>query len=269
MTATRPPLRSSDAHWPSAAGSPEHSSATSAPSPPVRSRMPSTVSSAVKSSVSWPSDGRLLQPRAAADDDHAAGAERARELGHQQAHHARPDDHDGVARRMAAALDRVQRDRRRVEHRGLLVGQLVGHREDALDRVHDVVGVRAVDVVAVLLVHAQVAEPLAEVVPALDALAAEPAGGVRRARDARADLPAEVGRARPELDHVAAPLVARDQRPLLGPEARVVALDDVRVGAADRDRAHLAEHLVAAGRRAARRPPRRTRSARWTTSALM
>ena len=55
--------------------------------------------------------GRLRQPRAAADDDHAAGAERARALGHEQPHHAGSDDHDRVARRLPAALDRVQRDR--------------------------------------------------------------------------------------------------------------------------------------------------------------
>ena len=92
MTATRPPLRTNDAHWPSAAGSPEHSSATSAPCVDldwVDGREVDRLE---------PERGGLLQPRAAADDDHATGAGRGRELGDEQPHDARPDDDDGVAR---------------------------------------------------------------------------------------------------------------------------------------------------------------------------
>ena len=59
ITATRPPLRTAATHWPSAAGSPEHSSATSGPCPPVRSRSASTGSSAVKSTTSCPSSAAL------------------------------------------------------------------------------------------------------------------------------------------------------------------------------------------------------------------
>ena len=59
ITATRPPLRSIATHWPSAAASPEHSSATSGPSPPVISRTAATGSPAVKSTVSWPSSAAL------------------------------------------------------------------------------------------------------------------------------------------------------------------------------------------------------------------
>ena len=194
ITATRPPLRSIATHWPSAAASPEHSSATSGPSPPVISRTAATGSPAVKSTVSWPSSAALASRAPRPDHDHPAGAERPRALRDEQPHHARADDDDGVARRVAAALDRVQRDRRRVEHRRLLVGERVGHREDAAHRVHDVLRVGAVGVVPVLVVQPVVAEVLAEVVPAGHALAAEPARRVRRARDARPDLPAEVGR---------------------------------------------------------------------------
>src|SRR5205814_558585 len=94
------------------------------------------------------------------------------------------------------------------------------------------------------------AEVLADVVTALDAARADAARVVGDAGHARADLPAERGRALPQLDDLAAPLVPRDQRPLLGPEARIVALDDVRVGAADRHRAHLAQQLEPARARA-------------------
>ena len=102
----------------------------------------------------------------------------------------------------------------------------------------------------VLAVEALVAEVLAEVVAALDAEPAVAAAGVRGARHAHADLPAEVGRALPELDHLARPLVARDEREGLRPEAGEVALDDVRVGAADGDRLDAAEQLVATRPRA-------------------
>ena len=53
-------------HWPSAAGSPEHSSATSAPRPPVRSRIASTGSLGGEVDGLVPELGRLREPRAAA-----------------------------------------------------------------------------------------------------------------------------------------------------------------------------------------------------------
>jgi hypothetical protein len=144
---------------------------------------------------------------------------------------------------MPAELDRVQRDRGGVEHGGLVVTQLVGHRENALHRVHDVVGIGTLGVVAVLAMEPLVAEVLADVVAALDAEAAESTAGVRGARHPRAPLPAELGGSRAKLHHLPDPLVTRNERELLGPEARVVPGDDVRVRAADGDRLDLAEQL--------------------------
>src|SRR5947209_15859530 len=90
-------------------------------------------------------------------------------------------------------------------------------------------------------------EVLADVVAAFHAAPAVAAGGVRGAGDARADPPSEPIGAGTELDHVPAPLVAGDQRPVFGPEAGVVTLDDVRVGAADRGRPDPAQDLERSG----------------------
>ena len=188
MTATRPPLRTSSTHWPTASGAPEHSSATSAPKPSVASRTAShrvdrrEVDDLVAERRP-PSRSRRPRP----DHDDAAGAERVRALGHEQPHHARARPRRPCPRPVAAAHDGVQRDRRRVEHRGLLVGERVGDREHALDRVHDVVGVRARGVVAVLGVQAVDAEVLADVVAPLDA--APRSSRRRRARCRRRAFP--------------------------------------------------------------------------------
>src|SRR5437763_7889460 len=87
------------------------------------------------------------------------------------------------------------------------------------------------------------AEVLADVVATLDAAPAVAARRVRGPGHAAAHLPAEIRCAGTQLHDLAAPLVAGHQRPVLGPEARKVALDDVRVGAADRGRPDPAEHL--------------------------
>ena len=109
-----------------------------------------------------------------------------------------------------------------------------GSRKIVLHVVHDVGGVAALDVVPVLGVQAGLAVVLAEVVLALDALLADAAGVVAGARDAVADLPAEGLRAGAERHDLAGPLVAGREREGRGPEAGVVAVDQVGVGAADR-----------------------------------
>ena len=242
MTATRPPLRTISTHWPTGSAAPRalerDVGALAGQLTHGRDRVAGREVDGVV-----PQLGGLGQPRAATHHDHTRGAERQRALGDDQAHHAGPDDGDRVARALAAADHGVKRDRRRVEHRRLLVGELVRHGEDALDRVHDVLRVGAIGVVAVLRVQPLDAEVLADVVPALDAAAAVATGGVRRARDARAVAEAQGGGTASRLDDLPAPLVPGDQRPVLGPEAGVVALNDVRVGAADRDRADPAQDL--------------------------
>ena len=125
----------------------------------------------------------------------------------------------------------------------------VGQREDALDAVDRVRGVDALDAVAVLLVEAGLAVVLAQVVAALDALLADAAGVVRGAGHAVADLPAEALGARAQGGDLARPLVPRDERERGRPEARVVAPDEVGVGAADGDRADPGEDLVGSGHR--------------------
>ena len=165
----------------------------------------------------------------------------------QQADGAAAHDADVVAGLDPRAIGDVQGDRRRVDDGADLEAHGVGQREDALHAVHDVLGVGALVVVAVLAVEVHDAVVLAEVVAALDALLADAAGVVTRAGHAVADLPAGLLGTGAELDDLAGPFVARDDGEGRRPEARVVAGDEVRVGAADGHRAHPAEHLHGTG----------------------
>ena len=235
ITATRPPLRtvSMAAHGLGVARALNgHVGAVAG-----GARAPSTGSSAVKSSVRglarrpWPGAG------AAAHDDHACGPEGASAFGHQQPHHPGTDHGHGVAGRLAAALDagrsrwgrawppprrRARPGRRRRSSpsgpRSRRTSPGCSGRTGGADARR-----RSTEVVAPR--HAQPAATAAR---------------VRGARHARARLPAEVGGTRTGAHHLAHPLVTRYEGKLLRPETRVVAGDDVRVGAADRHRLHPA-----------------------------
>ena len=114
-----------------------------------------------------------LQPRAAADDDHPARAQRMGALRHQQPHHPRADNHHSVSGPVPTTNDGVQGDSRRVQHGRFFVAEHIRNGKYAAHRVHDELGVGPRSVVTVLSVQAVDAEVLAHVVSPLDAAPAE------------------------------------------------------------------------------------------------
>jgi len=84
----------------------------------------------------------------------------------------------------------------------------------------------------------------AQVVAALQTVAAVAAAAMRNRADAIARLPSETLRARAALDNHGGPFVAGDERKRRRPEARIIAVDDVRIRPADERRVHLAHHIV-------------------------
>ena len=143
----------------------------------------------------------------------------------------------------------MEGDRRWIEDRRLLIAQLVRDLEHALDRVHNVGRIAALGVVAVLPVNRLASVVFADVVAALDTFAADAAAGVRGAGHPIPHRPAEVLGIFTDRDDVARPFVARGERKGFGPEALEIAFDDVRVGAADRDRPDSRKDFEAAGAR--------------------
>ena len=232
-------------------GTPAHSRTTSTPRPPVIARTVATGSPAPASTVSKPIAAALARrpalrstriTRPAPADPGGVAAEQADRA-------RRPVIATVSPGRDVAAVGDVEGDRGRVDDRALVEGQAVGQREDRLHaRAPTYVGVGALDAVAVLLVEARPAVVLAQVVAALDALLADAAGVVGGAGHAVA-RPVQPKRSAPgpRSDDLAGPLVARDEREGRRPEARVVAPDEVGVGAADRHRPHPARTSLGPG----------------------
>ena len=187
------------------------------------------------------------QPLAAAGGDDAPGAQRGGAQDRHQPLWSGAEDDDVGARLQAGALDGIQGDGERVDHRRVGQGQPVGDAVHALHAGSHVVGVAAGGVVAVLAVADRlVAVVQAQVVAPGHAHAAVAAAAVRGGAHAVAGAPAEPGGDRSRLDHGARPLVAGHERVRLGPEAGKVAGDDVRIGAADVGGVDTHQHVVAA-----------------------
>ena len=187
----------------------------------------------------------LLQAVAAADDDHPGGAADGRRVAGEQADRARHRSPTTVSPGLMLP--------RRATCSAMLAGSTTapsskdtssGSRKTHFTSCTDVGGVAAGHVVPVLGVQPGLAVVLAEVVLPLDALLAGPAGVVAGAGDPVAHRPAEGLRRLAEGDDLAGPLVAGGEREGRGPEAGVVAVDQVCVGAADGRRPHPGEHLV-------------------------
>ncbi len=197
-----------------------------------------------------PESLRALEALAAADDDAARRAARAGAHRREQAHAARADRHVDVAGVDPGTLHRMQRDRRGVAERRLVEVHRVGDLEHRLDRVDHVGRVRALRVVAVLPVAEVLAAVVeAQVVAAGSTHAAVAAAGMRRPGHSRSRHEAVARRHVARVDDHTRPLVSRDERVRPWPAALECALDDLGVGTADGDRAHLREHLVRRGAR--------------------
>ena len=151
----------------------------------------------------------------------------------EQANGTRAENQHRVARADAAAVGGVKRDRRRVQQRSLGKVHFVGEREHGLDVVDDVLGKGSGPVVPVVAMKARVAVVLAYVVAALDTARAVSAGGVGGPGHPRSYRMAEALDAATDLDDLARPLVARGERPARWPEPRIVASQEMRIGAAD------------------------------------
>ena len=190
---------------------------------------------------------RLGQPVAAPNDDDPSRTPDPRRVTAEEADRAGAGDGHGVARGDVAAVGDVQGDGRRIDQRPVLEREALRQREDRLDALHDVGGVGALDAVAVLAVQPLAPVVLAQVVAPFHALATHAAGVVAGARHAVADLPAEALGPGAQGRDLARPLVPRDERERGRPEARVVAPDEVGVGAADGHRADPREDLVGSG----------------------
>src|ERR1039458_2518259 len=227
-----PPLRSiPSASW-TVAGTPAHSSTTSTPCPSVAALTSATGSGPPLSTVSKPNAAALASRTLLFSTTITRLAPRTS---------AASPASSPIA---PAPVGDLQGDRGGIYHRSLGVREAVGQVEDRLHTVDHVGRVRPRDVVAVLLVEAQDAVVLAEVVVTLDALLADAAGVVRGAGHTVADLPA-VGRgSRPHGHDVAGPLVAGYEGEGWRPEARVVTADQMGVGATDRNRPHPGQDLV-------------------------
>src|SRR4051812_41411438 len=88
-----------------------------------------------------------------------------------------------------------------------------------------------------------------KIVAALQAIPAIAAAAVRDRTDARAWFPTEGTRARRGFHDSRRPFVSGDKRKRRRPESGKVAVDNVRVGAADERRIDFAKHFVGFERR--------------------
>ena len=189
--------------------------------------------------------GRLRETLAAADDDHPACAEGS-------AQHQPASSPTGPGPSTTTVSPELMFPRSAVwsamaagiEQSTLLETQLVWKMEHRLDAVNDVLGERALPVVAVLPVHVGVAVVLTNVVAALDALLAEAARVVGCSRHTVADRKAEGVSTVAEFAHHPGPLVAGDERVRRRPEARVVTPQEMGIGSADRDGIHPTQNLL-------------------------
>src|SRR5438105_6823037 len=139
----------------------------------------------------------------------------------------------------------MQRDRRRVAERADVERHRVGHLEHALDRLHNVLGVRALGVMAVLAVTEVLATVVeTQVVPAGTAHPAVATSRVRRSGHTRPGHEPVFKRDPPRAHDLAGPLVSGRERVGLWPAALEGALDDLGARAADHDRPDAAESLL-------------------------
>src|SRR5712692_2359884 len=133
----------------------------------------------------------------------------------------------------------------RIHTRRLLEIEAVRHAHEALHRRADVLGVRAWRDVAVLPVPAiRVSVVQAQVVAPPQTVATIAAAAMRDRAHAIANGPAQAARACPRLDDDRRPLVSRHEWKGRWPEPRKIAVDDVRIGAADERCVDAAEHVV-------------------------
>ena len=184
---------------------------------------------------------------AAPHHDHPRGSIDECGVGGEESDRACAGDRNGVPGPDVAAPRHVQGDAGRVREGAHVEAHVIGQPEDGLDVVHGVGGVDPLRVVSVLGVEIRLAVVLTQVVLALDALLADAAGAVTRARDPVTDPPTEGARALTEGDDVTRPFVARGEGELGRPEPGVVTVDQMGVRAADRDGADSGQDLVATG----------------------
>jgi energy-coupling factor transporter ATP-binding protein EcfA2 len=181
-----------------------------------------------------------LEPFAAAHHDHVRCSDHCGALGDQQPHYACPENGSVRTWPDLSPVDSMHGNRRAVAHGSQVITHAVRDVDKALDRLDDVAGVSARLVVPVLTVHGRPSVVVTELVVPELALAAVATASMRGPGYSVADLPPELLRVLPKGHDVAGPLMSWREGQGRRPESGEVAVEDMRVGAADRHCADLA-----------------------------